>query len=440
MPSFGEAADFFDSVDSAMGMRRLASTLRWPTGAPPETLALRSLLGRFSDPHKVTRRLLFYNTFLIPGLVIPLKDFIIEVLIPDIPGIPDPHDLIETVLEWLSSFVPTGRITIRPAPAMKERAAELGSAILADYDIAALCEAFDSEERALIIHAWPRDARPDREIGPDVSGNWVVASSGLMTICPRGSITRKARHTFRQRGDRLRDVDAWANKGVLLTEIDFGLVRGRLELYSTHLFSGGTDGQLRRRSQDTLFGRIEVGGEPTDLQRLEIRLGQVNEAVDFIRRTHRPENVAMLVGDFNINAHEGAALRIDGITATPYEHLKRTLRALDMHDLWEALSPAADANPTTGYTSNIKSRGRDICPVDARHPQYCDELTPPRRAGQRIDYVFVERQNQQHAFILDLTRPRRVPFERPPNAPGRDEVPFLSDHIGLELTLVATPL
>ena len=166
---------------------------------------------------------------------------------------------------------------------------------------------------------------------------------------------------------------------------------------------------------------------------------QLDELIHFVTRTHKPENVPVIVGDFNINAHDPAAYTFGGVAGTPYQHLCGRMQAIDMYDLWEARNRHKVDGATFGYTSNIKDRKRTICAVDSRDEGYCDDLTAPEQSGTRIDYIFVQEQRPEHGLMLDFTRPRRVSFERPPNAEGYDKIGFMSDHVGLAMTLIATP-
>ena len=83
---------------------------------------------------------------------------------------------------------------------------------------------------------------------------------------------------------------------------------GVLDLYSTHLFVG-----------DDLLGE-----EPSAEEKLGIQLIQIEEIVQFIRDTHLSENVALLMGDFNINAMNTAG----------YQTLTNTLAGVQLFDVW----------------------------------------------------------------------------------------------------------
>jgi endonuclease/exonuclease/phosphatase family metal-dependent hydrolase len=200
---------------------------------------------------------------------------------------------------------------------------------------------------------------------------------------------------------------------VLLAEINLGFPRGKLEVYSTHLLAGGN-----------ILSKEE---------RLKIQLKQVDELVAFVTQTHHPENVMIVVGDFNINAQEASEFRIDGVPGTPLSHLSRKLNAIDMQDIWVL------RNGTLGLTANLQVDS-GICIPDRTDQRYCDDSAKRQASGARVDYVFVERQKPTHAFLVDFTRPRRVRFERPANAPDRSKISFMSDHLGLDITIFATPI
>lgn len=399
-------ARLMDPVEPPRSIRDLAN-IRWPTGSRPTTFSLRSIVDRHHNAQRVTRRLLFYNTFLLPGLELRIKDFVVNLVLPSIPIL---GGALESGVRTLVSALPDGPIRLGAKPALKARAREIGSVIANEYDIAALCELFSEEEQRLISAALTRDGEPHIARGPD--GGFVVATSGLFTISI-DSISRTQKHVFNERGNRCRDFDAWVNKGVLLAEIDLGFPRGKLEVYSTHLLAGGN-----------ILSKEE---------RLKIQLKQVDELVAFVTQTHHPENVMIIVGDFNINAQEASEFRIDGVPGTPLSHLSRKLNAIDMQDIWVL------RNGTLGLTANLQVDS-GICIPDRTDQRYCDDSAKRQASGARVDYVFVERQKPTHAFLVDFTRPRRVRFERPANAPDRSKIPFMSDHLGLDITIFATPI
>jgi hypothetical protein len=425
--SFREIANLMDPVKPARDIRALAAMHRWPSGSLPNPLTARSILDRHYHPRKVTQRFLFYNTYLLPGFELNVKDFVADVICPDIPVIGGLVDWIcEKPIKAILSVIPDGYVRCGSKPAMIPRAREIGRAIAHEYDIVALCELFSNAERHLVLDGFK--IIPHTAEGPDDSGDYVVLSSGLFTISSRRLITRRKAHTFEERGNRYRDTDAWANKGVLLSEIDLGLERGNLEVYSTHLFSGN-DMPVHLPDIDQLGLDSELSVE----ERLRVQFKQVNELANFVKENHQRRNVALVVGDFNIDAYDRTRIKIDGLSGTPVTHLSRKMRAIGMGDLWDA------RNGTLMYTSRLDVEGAKICD-DQNGGRYCDDLREPRAKTTRIDYIFAERQMPEHGFILDFTRPRRVPFRRALNTEDRNKIAFLSDHVGLEVTLIATPI
>jgi hypothetical protein len=408
-------AGFMDPVRPAGSIQELAKMHRWPTGTPPRPLSLRSLTTRHHHPQKVTIKFLWYNTFLLPGFDIPAGTFV-GAVVGFVGG---------AILGRIFDGLGITTITIGEKPALELRALEIGTALRQDgYDLAALCEAFNTRERELILEAWPAAEKPFVAEGPDNSGKAIVASSGLFTIGSESRISHLyQRHTFTERGNRYRDADAWANKGVLLTEVDLGFGQARLEVYSTHLFAGGGIPNLPDVDE------LGLDQELSEEERLRIKLAQVDELVEVVRRYHRPNNVALIVGDFNTDADNPDA----------YGSLIDKMHSLDMEDIW------AMRNGTVGYTSSDPSElGPSRFSVLDADGRYCNDFDTPQdsaggRVGGRIDYVFVERQKPEHGFLLDVTRPRRRLFPRLQGAPDFDKIQFMSDHVGLEVTLMATP-
>lgn len=433
--SFREIANLMDPVEPATNMRRLAEMHQWPNGEPPTPLRLRDFFARHTHPATVRQKFLFYNTFLLPGVNLGIGH-------------------------------------IKRKPFLRERAEEIGEMLWRDsYDIVAMCEAFDRGDTEIILKAWPVGGGPFTAYGPGHGGKF--ETSGLFTISTSFKPNRTAHFSFKEDGDELGDTDAHANKGVLLTEFDFGFDTGNLELYSTHLFAGGD-----------ILSRSE-------LSKLIIQLEQVDELVKFVNRMHRPRNVIMVVGDFNIDYHVDPIL--SGITfedyvkalrpshavlqglltsaapdspdlvesllevlsasdltlsndqikvlqgiyrefsiKTPYQHLMERISKIGVKDLW------LERNGSPGYTANFQSHGLGICADYMPDRRYCDDSLY-RMTGQRIDYIFVQSAQPEHGLIVDFTRPRRRGFIRSTGAPGFSEIATMSDHLGLEVTLIVSP-
>ena len=286
------------------------------------------------------------------------------------------------------------------APAVPERALEIGQRLAGEYDVVALAEVFDRPEREAVLAGWKDRAAswvegPGRTLWPPA-----LATSGLLTITDGPPITRAERHTFAARGHHLRETDAWANKGVLYAEIDVGLPDSRLEVVSTHLIAGADLLTPHTRAHQAVAAE---------------RHRQVDELLAFVDRVHRPGNATVVVGDFNV----------EGID--PEAHHARRLRdsmaAAGFSDLW--LEHGAGLGPTCNLLrlgDRIGAEGPDgLCPDDAH---------PPADA-ERIDYAFLRPGN----VVTGVIRLARRSLPRESHAPGHGALAFLSDHLGLHLEL-----
>lgn len=345
-----------------------------------------------------TLRLVFWNTFLLHPHPIPGG-----------PGLPAIADLA--------------------APAVPQRATAIGKAIGARFDIAAFAEAFEPADHARIVRAWGASGLqtatgPARSI---LRGPLGFASSGLFTVVAGHAITRQSTHRFVTRGSYLHDADALANKGVLLTEIDLGGDAGRLELYSTHLCWG----------TGLLPGRVAL--DPR--RRHATRMAQLDELVTFVQRTHRPGNVVMVVGDFNVPAF--APDYPDGPTLQ-YDELTSRLGSLGLRDVWA----------TNG--SMLRPRIGDTCGAptddfaDQRDPDDSDALVDGPNPGaatvepslveqrERIDYVFLADPDPSQRLRVDVGGVRRYAFPRASGAAQRSRLVRLSDHLAIGVDLIVT--
>jgi len=479
-PSFKEIAALMDPVERP-SLRELVNRHRWVTG-PPTPLSMRSITNRHTNQKTVNLRFLSYNTYLL-RIDIPLGDFIkslgVEGLL-QLAGVPDVKDLfakaVENVgknklcellpvplkeickgasdiisfviehlpisqfdalqnlagnvinlLSWFGVSIP--EIETNATPAAETRAGEIGVELAKNYDLIALCEVWQNEFRDSILAAWPHGV--PISAGPGPAGGLGVMGSGLLVIGANSKITPVASHVFNTQGvsgmfGRLVDSDLWAGKAVLFTLVDVRV--GAIELYSAHLYSGG----------DLLAAvpGMDVKA-PTEDEKRGIRNQQVDELIQFFKSTHKPWNVAIITGDFNIDAHN----------QTEYNDLMARMNQINMQDYWVAQRTAAP-----GYT-NVSGHDEDAVEITNRMPQvckrtkdshYCDEPAPaatakdlaPTGPGDRIDYIFVERPTNDHTFNLDLTRIRRRPFERQNKTEGMN---YSSDHLGLDVTFIASP-
>lgn len=440
--SFRDSGTEMDPVRPARRLRGydeevnkgLAEIHRWRPSDEDRKWSLRENLQRHADSQTTRHKFLWYNTWLLD-------------------------------VEVDRQRVPLGL----DKPQIPERARELGARIRENqYDIVCLCEVFDPDEISLIKSTLlpggefrysggfeyipPPDA-PTVELvrGPKARQQAIPfvgmfrTGSGLVTLGIDRTITRVDRHEFDERGDRRRDADWRASKGVLLTEVDLGV--GKIDLYSTHLFAGGD-------------WRLPSGSD----HRRSVKRAQVEELAEFVRETHDPRNVAIVTGDFNIEP-------IDEIRSLPIglapsredtkdrqldEFLTAALEDVGLRDAWP--KRGGNVGATHHPTDPNESRLFERCLFDTSAPssaQYCNdyaiEVRGDRRTAnannhRRIDRLFVEDPSDAHTFNLDLTRVRRLPFWRgigDPNAfyinGDSDRPAFLSDHLGLEVTLIASP-
>jgi endonuclease/exonuclease/phosphatase family metal-dependent hydrolase len=301
---------------------------------------------------------------------------------------------------------------VTAAPAYRERAREIGMTVAGHYDVVALMEVFDENEQAAVLDGWAA-RRADHVLGPGPSV--LRKSSGLMTVVDGPTLIRAARHRFTQRGSFLYDAEVLANKGVLLAELDVG-GPANLELYSTHMVAGN---DFRCRTG---------GAHPPN----PFRLRQVEELLEFVSRVHRPQNVALVVGDFNVDATAES-----GPAADEHQAVRAALLGDDFDDVWEAHGSGA------GYTVCEVGTASQICLPDRDDARYCAEPVVGDLGvrPKRIDHAWLQRPNADHKIGVAVTAIRRRSFPRADGAPGHELMPFLSDHLALdlELALSASP-
>ncbi len=320
-----------------------------------------------------TLRLLFWNTFLLQPRPIPGG-----------PGLPAIGELA--------------------APAVAERAGAIGAALGGRFDVVAMAEAFEDVDRKRLVDAWGSDslttaAGPPRSL---LHGPLGFASSGLFTVADGPRIVRTDTHRFAQRGSYLYDADALANKGVLLAEIELAGRGGNLEVYSTHL-CWGTGLVGGRRARDPR-------------RRHRVRMAQVDELVAFVGRTHRPGNVLAVVGDMNVPAVDDD---FPGGRTAQYDDLAARLATLGVHDVWPRLGDGP--GDTCGAPTD---------PFDGTDPE-------PGHAAERerIDHVFLAAPDPADRVRAEATTIEVHPFPRAADAPARDRLVRLSDHLAVGVDL-----
>lgn len=292
-------------------------------------------------------------------------------------------------------------LKVSGAPYVDKRARELQS-VLTNYDVAALCEAFAAREILTL-----RGAHPDfrttsgATFGPP-SGSGRLVSSGLLTLS-RLPTTRTSVHRFAESGSRVHDPDAYAAKGVMLAELE--LPNGKkLEVFNTHLIAG-----------DDLVPRQWMRRDTNQLE--DIRLAQLEEVMAFVTAHRRPENPALIVGDFNIEADTTAG-----------KTLAKAMGDAGLLDTW------AESQQGSGATVGLEDRPEYFIsdPTDERFFADINDPAPVfDTPAPRIDYAFFDPGDSG----VTVAKIRRRALPRPVGADGRDLIAWMSDHAGLHLEL-----
>ncbi len=355
--------------------------------------SVRAVLDRHAGTRSSTHRFLFYNT-------------------------------------WLLDAVFGGE------PLVTERSKEIGRAIGAgDYDVVTLCEVFGGDERDRLLGDLEDELAPgtptDFRTGPPSKG--LEPSSGLLAgvIGDDKRIVRREREVF----EEISFPSNFAQKGILYLEVDLG--PGNLDLFVTH-----ADSPLDNNNP---FGPHDP--EEDDLREVhETRKTQLRQICRRIDDWGRPSNVTVVTGDMNINSQSD---RLDDAGRTELEYLLDTFRTR---------AGLQDVALTRGGVANGTFDPRVCTPDAARGPCYCDPYECGDVSQTRYDYLFVERPKPTHTMNLDLTRLRRRQFAREEpgwnlggaSGPSCESIPpgtstteyaeeVLSDHLPLEVTMVASP-
>ncbi len=196
---------------------------------------------------------------------------------------------------------------------------------------------------------------------------------------------------------------------------------------------------------------VVFGGAPSHDEKAAVRRAQIDELVNFIANTHDKRNVAIIAGDFNVGLSERSYL---------LTRLRQVAPGIEFDD-WYNLPTFTSIYPQGGTIEPGRtSRSEDatfdtycnifpqsiVAPTSLPTDHYCDERASydPNATGERIDYIFVQRSTLDQSFNLDISRIRRRAFRRenyygkPQNDKNSPQW-FMSDHLGLEITLFASP-
>lgn len=367
---------------------------------------------------------------------------------------------------WYNTFLIDAPPDDAKKPELEARRREIGRVISeSGYDVVGLSEVFERDE----LHAIRDQIAPDHPGLTDWAGSVAddddyLKGSGLYTMAMNGARIvpgSTASKSFDNQGEWERDSDFYADKGVQYTEVDLG--PGHLDLFTTHLLSGGGLGSFG----DVLTGVEEAAtlGFGSRASAASIREDQIDDLGDFVRKHRNPENVTMVAGDFNVDGRYGSAAAsalvnrfrldaetddertrlLDGVpdeyepafTTDEYGGLLKEMARLGLQDVW--LTRGGQFGSTHGADSakGKKTREESVCPPDPDSPgPYCKDYVEGRSRSDsgRIDFVFAELPRDSHSFDLDITRMRRRPFRR-----NGETMAYMSDHLGLEMTLLASP-
>ena len=297
------------------------------------------------------------------------------------------------------------------APDVTKRAPMIGQALAGRFDVCALAEVFDSHEQDVVATQWD-----EAEFQPGPTASFPKRmGSGLMTLVDstKVEVVATAAHEFASGGD-LRDADSFATKGALLTRVrtDGG---AELDVVSTHLLAGGD--------------WIPLPGGGDHARHHRARMAQVDELVQFVSTERNHENPLLLMGDFNVAAHDR---RLPDDPGAYYRDLTDRLAELDVVDLW------AEQGVGDGLTCSFRNESEieqddafPDCVVDAVPPT--GQENEPPGFGDRIDYIWYSKPWRRSRTTVETDRPRRWAF------PGRGArggpAGSLSDHLALSVTM-----
>jgi hypothetical protein len=197
---------------------------------------------------------------------------------------------------------------------------------------------------------------------------------------------------------------------------------------STHLFAGGD--------------LLPIPGSTDASRHHRARMAQVDELVAFVQAERDPALPLLLLGDFNVPAHDPDPVLDD--EDDRYRDLLDHLAPLGATDLWAAHGVGRGPTCTFDDASELppdpdepdRVLDEDDGPDPARGPGARPTGAAARARSERIDYLFLAPPvAPARAAIgeVEAERPRRWAF------PGRDprggDAGSLSDHLALSVTL-----
>ena len=291
------------------------------------------------------------------------------------------------------------------APQVDRRAPLVARAVAGRFDVVALAECFEPSEQRAVARAWPEATFVP---GPQRRGARLQGSGLAALIGPDVTLVRTAEHAYRSGGD-LRDSDTFATKGVQLVAVRLADDLPPVEIVSTHLIAGGD-----------LF---PVPGADDAERHHAARMRQVEELLAFLRREHDPASPLLVVGDFNVMAHDPDPRLPD--PEARYRDLAERLARMGLVDVWAGHGVGPGSTCTFASPSEL--------PADPDEPDRVaddpDEVAP-FAAGERIDYLWLA---QPGSGSVEVDRPRRWAFAGRGVQGG--PAGSLSDHLALSVTL-----
>ena len=402
---------------------------RWPREKDPyseiSNLSFRSITKRHKNIPTSTIKLLWFNTWLLRSSLDGVRE---------VPGV----SLVSPSIN---------------KPLLEKRSHEIGKTLgERGYNFVGLCEVFNEKEKKEICDEIGRLHRYTWSTGPD---HLVQLSSGLMTLgIDNVKIKTIKGKTFNSEGG---GFDRLAEKGMLYTEIELypenSSFNPCIDFFITHLHAT----------------------EPYT------RIAQIRELVDFIKENGKSSNSKIVAGDFNVDNRNyllepnspfsvGIETLYDHRPLGEYWILLKEMNSIKFNDIW--LSRGGLAGGT-----NVSENPEDdpdysiVCDFNPKdHNHFCKDY--PSKVnnisehipGKRYDYIFVEEPKINHSIIVDIPRIRRQPFWRGPGTIKTEteqaefdykkfwttfrqhsfteiKVPnFMSDHLGLEMDLIITPM
>lgn len=290
-------------------------------------------------------------------------------------------------------------------PDVAGRAPLVGAAVRDRFDVVALGECFERSEQEAVADAWPEATFV---AGPQRHGLRLQGSGLATLIAPGVEVLASLNVPFRTGGD-LRDSDTFATKGAQHVAVGLGPGAPEVDIVSTHLFAGGD-----------LF---PIPGHDHQGRHHAARLRQIDELVEFVRSIRRPDRALLVVGDFNVQAHDPDPALTD--PAARYRDLADRMATVGLHDVW------ARHGVGPGHTCTFRDPA-DL-PADPDEPDRLlddPDGDPATAPGERIDYLWAALPEDGS---ITLDRPRRWAFAGRGVQGG--PAGSLSDHLLLSVTV-----